>query len=55
MEKTREAMKLFIQSLPAGSKFEIISFGSSYKALSHRGEGFTLTDENIRLAINQIS
>jgi Mg-chelatase subunit ChlD len=30
MEMTKEALKLFIQSLPAGCKFEIISFGSNY-------------------------
>ena len=46
MEMTKEAMKLFIQSLPAGSMFEIISFGTNYRPLS-KGNGFKLTDDNV--------
>jgi len=53
MEKTKEAMKLFIRSLPDGSMFEIISFGSRYNALS-QGKGFKVTDANIEMAINNI-
>jgi von Willebrand factor A domain-containing protein 5 len=34
MEMTKEALKLFIQSLPPGCLFEIISFGSSYSFAS---------------------
>jgi len=30
MEMTKEALKLFIKSLPAGCMFEIISFGTKY-------------------------
>ena len=30
MQTCKAALKLFIQSLPVGSKFTIISFGSSY-------------------------
>ena len=30
MEITKEAMKLFMQSLPPGSRYEIISFGCQY-------------------------
>ena len=33
MEVTNEAMKLFIKSLPAGSKFQIVGFGSSFQWL----------------------
>ena len=29
MEVAKDAMKLFIQSIPVGSKFQIISFGSA--------------------------
>jgi von Willebrand factor A domain-containing protein 5 len=34
MEMTKEALKLFIQSLPPGCLFEIISFGSDYSLAS---------------------
>ena len=31
---TVEALKLFVQSLPAGCMFDIISFGSNYESMS---------------------
>ena len=31
---TKEALKLFVQSLPSGCMFDIISFGSTYKSMS---------------------
>lgn len=34
METTKEALTLFIKSLPFGCRFEIISFGSMYNTLS---------------------
>jgi von Willebrand factor A domain-containing protein 5 len=34
MEMTKEALKLFIQSLPPGCLFEIISFGSKFSLAS---------------------
>ena len=33
----REALKLFIQSLPVGSKFSIIGFGSNIETMEIRG------------------
>ena len=39
MDMTKEALKLFIQSLPTGCMFEIITFGSTFKVVS---EGFGL-------------
>ena len=33
MEIAREALSIFIRSLPAGCKFSIISFGSAYDAM----------------------
>jgi hypothetical protein len=47
MEMTKEALKLFIQSLPAGSKFEIVSFGSYYE-LSSNGSGYDLNDRTLK-------
>jgi hypothetical protein len=50
METTVEALKLFIQSLPAGSKFQIISFGSSHTYLMNDQyvSTFDYTNENIK-------
>ena len=34
MITTVEALKLFVQSLPAGCMFDIISFGTNYESMS---------------------
>lgn len=49
MEMTKEALKLFIQSLPPGCMFEIISFGSQYEVLSPQRKGFSNDDETVKL------
>ncbi len=36
METTKQALILFIKSLPSDSLFEIISFGNNYKCLSEK-------------------
>jgi len=56
MRITREALKLFVQSLPDGCFFHIISFGSEFRFLAKPGksdkdpmarEPFEYNDENL--------
>ena len=56
MRITREALKLFVQSLPDGCFFHIISFGSEFKFMAKQGktdkdpgvrEPFEYNDENL--------
>ena len=54
MEMTKEALELFIKSLPAGAPFEIILFGSSYKLLSGNASGFKNNDETVNSVIQLI-
>lgn len=54
MEITKEAVILFIQSLPPGSKFEIISFGSNYRVMSKGLEGYDYNNENKKFAIDEV-
>jgi Mg-chelatase subunit ChlD len=39
MNITIESLKLFLQSLPSGSRFDIISFGSKFKTLGDDFDG----------------
>lgn len=43
MDMTKEALKLFIQSLPPGCTFEIISFGNRFQC-SSKGQGYLNND-----------
>lgn len=49
MEMTKEALKLFIQSLPPGCLYEIISFGSKYTVSSPDLKGFINNDQSLYL------
>ena len=40
METTKEALLLFLKSLPTGSRFEIINFGTEFDFMSKTKEGF---------------
>ena len=58
MEITKESLKLFIQSLPEGSQFQIISFGSKFEAMRQLSTDsciFDYNDENAKFAQQNIS
>ena len=50
MDMTKDALDLFLQSLPPNSMFEIISFGTSFKALHGKNTGFNYSDETLKTA-----
>jgi hypothetical protein len=52
IDTTVEALKLFIQSLPAGCMFDIISFGSNYQSMSQTGMKYD--DQTMKSSIDQI-
>jgi hypothetical protein len=52
MDYAREATKLFIQSLPEGSKFNIVSFGSEHSKLFD--ESVNYTEETKQSALNAV-
>jgi hypothetical protein len=52
METTKEALKLFLKSLPADSKFEIIGFGSSFRHMSSDKSGYDYNDYSVLAAIS---
>lgn len=54
MEMTKEALKLFIQSLPAGCMFEIISFGTKYQVSSKDQKGYHNNDQSVKAIKDEI-
>ena len=40
IETTVEALKLFLQSLPPNSVFNIISYGSKFESMANNLEGY---------------
>lgn len=53
MDVTRQALKLFLSSLPDGCKFSIISFGSNYQYLRQE-HPFEYNDESLKYCRDQI-
>ena len=54
MDMTKEALKLFIQSLPSGCLFEIVSFGSRFEMSSKDKKGIRNDDNNVKLIKDEI-
>jgi hypothetical protein len=47
MSLTRQAMTLFMKSLPVGSKFQIVSYGSQMKYYNGKEELMDYSDANM--------
>ena len=47
IQLTKQALALFVKSLPADSRFDIISFGFEYKAMSGTPEGYMYEEETV--------
>ena len=54
MEMAKEALKLFVQSLPPNCKFEIVLFGSDFELMSENGTGFINNDATLKDLMNRI-
>lgn len=52
---TVNALKLFIQSLPPGCMFDIISYGSNYSSMSSPNNGTVYDDQSLESAIKHVS
>ena len=48
MKMAKDALKLFIQSLPKGAMFEIIGFGSNFVISSKNSLGYLNNDKNVQ-------
>jgi len=48
----KEALKVFVHSIPEGSKFNIIAFGSTFEYLF--GESVTYDEDKLQKAIDDI-
>ena len=54
IELAREALTLFLYSLPAGSRFNVCSYGTQYEFMFQE-RSVDYTDENLQLAVAQIA
>ena len=54
METTKEALILFLKSLPTGSRFEIINFGTKFDLMSNSKEGYTYDDKTLNAVIPMV-
>ena len=54
IKTAKEALKLFLHSLPDGSYFNVVSFGSSYEYLFKESVVVPFNQENMTNAINEI-
>jgi hypothetical protein len=52
IELAVEALKLFLHSIPLGSKFNVVSFGSNFTKLFH--ESVVYNESNLQIAISKI-
>ncbi len=55
MDMTKEALKLFIQSLPTGCMFEIIGFGTRFQVSSKDKKGYKNDDASVKAIKEEIS
>ena len=56
IETAREALKLFLKSLPLNSRFAIISFGSSWETLKINDEFIIkYNNQTAKIAIDAVS
>jgi uncharacterized protein with von Willebrand factor type A (vWA) domain len=54
IENTKQALKLFLQSLPQGSSFQIISFGDEFKWHQTK-ELIIYNDKNLKIAKDAVN
>lgn len=54
LANAKETMECVLQSLPAGSRFQVISFGSKYEKLFEGCTSVEYSQENLEFAINKI-
>ena len=53
IEMAKDSLLLFLQSLPIGCKFEIISFGTAFDCMSG-GNGYDYNEQSLNYAKAQV-